>query len=501
MSALRKRLPGAKEIGLFLGPVFFLLLMSMPLPDGMTAPARAILACTVWIGTWWVTEAIPIPITALLPIIIFPLSGGLDIKATTVAFGNPLIFLFVGGFILAAGIRRWNLHQRIATNIIYWLGSNASRVVLGFMIATAFLSMWISNTATAVMMVPIGVAIAGQMNTDKKENKFGKALMLGVAYAASIGGIATLIGTPTNVIFTGVVSEMYGINDISFAKWMVFGLPISLVLLFICWQYLTKIAFPMKHIVLNGGREEIYRQLKSLGKITPEERLVLIVFAATAFSWISRTFLLSKVLPGINDTIIAIAGASALFLIPAPSKKDTRLLDWENAIDIPWGVILLFGGGLSIANGFKSTGLAEYVGAQLMALNGLPLLVLILLLIAVVNFLTEITSNVATASMILPILGSMAAAMMIHPFALMISVTLATSCAFMLPVATPPNAIVFGSDMLEIKDMIKAGIWMNLISIVLMSLYVYYMLPILWGIDLHSFPDMFQTSTSALMNL
>ncbi|MEO0339570.1 MAG: DASS family sodium-coupled anion symporter [Bacteroidota bacterium] len=492
MLAIKRRLPGAKQTGLILGPALFFLIMALPLPEGMGLSARAILASTVWIGTWWVTEAIPIPVTALMPIIIFPLSGGLELKATTGAFGNPLIFLFVGGFIIAAAIRKWNLHQRIATNIIYWLGSKANRVVLGFMVATAFLSMWISNTATAVMMVPIGVAIAGQMGGDLRDNKFGKALMLGVAYAASIGGIATLIGTPTNVIFTGVVSEMYGINDITFAKWMLFGLPISLVLLYICWQYLTRIAFPMKNVVLNGGREEIERQLKDLGPITKEEKLVLYIFGGTALAWMTRSFLLEPILPGINDTIIAIAGAAALFFIPAPSNKEMRLLDWETATNIPWGVILLFGGGLAIANGFKTSGLAEYIGELLMALNGSPLLVLILLLIASVNFLTEITSNVATASMILPILGSMAIAMAVHPYAFMVAVTLATSCAFMLPVATPPNAIVFGSNMLKIKDMVQAGVWMNVISILIMTAYVYFCLPVIWGIELFEFPEAFR---------
>ncbi|MDX1408742.1 MAG: DASS family sodium-coupled anion symporter, partial [Saprospiraceae bacterium] len=354
-----------------------------------------------------------------------------------------------------------------------------------FMLATALLSMWISNTATAVMMLPIGMAVVTHLAGDSAQKaQIGKILMLAIAYAASIGGVATLIGTPTNLVLAGVIEELYG-KEISFTEWFVFGLPISIVLLTICWIYLTRVAGKLGVSSIPGGRAEIRRQLHALGKLTYEERIVGIVFAATALCWILRSFVLNQWLPGLNDTIIAIAGASILFFLPS-RQKSQMLLDWEAAVRIPWGIILLFGGGLALAAGFQTTGLAEWIGSQLTLLEGVHLVILILVLIAAVNFLTEITSNVATASMILPILASLALAINVHPYGLMVAATVAASCAFMLPVATPPNAVVFGSGYLRIPDMVRTGIWMNLISIVLLTLAVYLLLPEIWQIDLHA---------------
>ena len=474
-----------RRIGLILGPLLFVVFQSWVHPEGMSEPARAVLASTLWVATWWITEAIPIPVTSLLPIVLFPMTGALPIQRTTEAFGHPLIFLYVGGFIIAVAIERWNLHRRIAMNIIYWVGTNTRMIVLGFMLATALLSMWISNTATAVMMLPIGMAVVTHLAGDSAQKaQIGKILMLAIAYAASIGGVATLIGTPTNLVLAGVIEELYG-KEISFTEWFVFGLPISIVLLTICWIYLTRVAGKLGVSSIPGGRAEIRRQLHALGKLTYEERIVGIVFAATALCWILRSFVLNQWLPGLNDTIIAIAGASILFFLPS-RQKSQMLLDWEAAVRIPWGIILLFGGGLALAAGFQTTGLAEWIGSQLTLLEGVHLVILILVLIAAVNFLTEITSNVATASMILPILASLALAINVHPYGLMVAATVAASCAFMLPVATPPNAVVFGSGYLRIPDMVRTGIWMNLISIVLLTLAVYLLLPEIWQIDLHA---------------
>ncbi len=482
-----------RRFGLILGPLLFVVVYFGFHPEGLSDSGRAVLATTLWVAIWWITEAIPIAATGILPMVLFPLSGALAIKTTTAAYASPMIFLFMGGFMLAVAIEKWNLHRRIALSIISWVGSDWNRIILGFMLATAFLSMWISNTATAVMMMPIGVAVVRQLGktvgTKTTERQLGQALMLGIAYGCSIGGMATIIGTPTNVIFTGVVDELYGV-EIAFSQWMLFGLPITLLLLFLAWIYLVKIAFTLPTTGTGkDGRMEIRRQLKELGTMSDEEAKVLVVFVLVALAWISRSFLLQQWIPGINDTVIAIGGALILFLIPSKNKPGDYLLDWQTAERIPWGILLLFGGGLALAAGFKETGLATFIGNQLRLLDQVPYLLLLLLIIAAVNFLTEITSNVATASMLMPILAALALSIGVHPFGLMVATTVAASCAFMLPVATPPNAVVFGSGYLTIPDMMRVGLRMNLLSIVLLTLFVYYVLPLVWGIDLHHFPE------------
>ena len=313
--------------------------------------------------------------------------------------------------------------------------------------------------------------------------------MLAIAYSASIGGIATLVGTPPNLVLAGVVSEIYNV-EITFSMWMVFGLPISLLMLFICWQYLVKYAFKLGSKKFPGGRQEIRKQLLALGKITFEEKLVLTVFGITALAWISRSFFLSKIIPGIDDTIIAIAGAIILFLLPSRVRKE-GIITWEEAVKLPWGILLLFGGGLALAEGFKTSGLAVWIANQMTLLEGISIILVLLILIAAVNFLTEITSNLATTSMLLPILAPMALSMNVHPYTLLVAATVAASCAFMLPVATPPNAVVFGSGHLRIPDMVKAGIWMNILSILLITVIIYTVLPLFWGFDLQGFPEEF----------
>ena len=485
-----------KKIGLILGPALFVLTLLFIHPKGLSPEANAVLASTLWIAVWWITEAIPIAVTSLLPIILFPLTGALSVAETTASFGHRYIFLYVGGFILAIAIERWNLHRRIALTIIDLIGTNIKSIILGFMIATAFLSMWISNTATSVMMLPIGMAIISQLRdnpqTIENENRiFGKALMLAIAYSASIGGMATLIGTPPNLVLAGIVQETYGI-EITFSKWIFFGLPISILLLFICWSYLTNFAFSFQQKSFPGGRNEIARQLEALGKISFEEKIVLAVFSLTAIAWISRSFLLSKLVPTIDDTIIAMIAAVALFLLPASRSANRPIITWEEAVKLPWGILLLFGGGLALAQGFKTSGLAVWIGNQMTLLQGVSLLLLLFILIAAVNFLTEITSNLATTAMLLPILAPLALSIDVHPYLLMVGATVAASCAFMLPVATPPNAVVFGSGYLKIPDMVRAGIWMNLLSILLLTLIVYFVLPNIWDFDPGSFPEVWK---------
>jgi len=476
----------SKNIGLISGPLTFLIILLFFHPEGLSPRANAILASTSWIAIWWITEAIPIAVTALLPIILFPLTGGLDLSNTTASFGHKYVFLYVGGFIIAIAIEKWNLHKRIALNIINFIGTNVVNIILGFMVATAFMSMWISNTATTVMMLPIGMAIVAQLRDNPKtiedENLiFGKALMLAIAYSATIGGMSTLIGTPPNLVLAGVVEETFG-YEITFAQWFKFGFPISVVLLFLCWKYLTSISFKLKQKSFTDGRADITKQLKALGPISYEERLVAGVFTLTALAWISRSFFLNSIMPAIDDTIIGLISALILFLLPT-KNKDRRLLNWKEAVKLPWGILLLFGGGMALASGFKESGLALWIGSQMTLLDGISLLLLVFVLITSVNFLTEITSNLATTAMLLPILYPMAEVINVHPFVLMVAATVAASCAFMLPVATPPNAVVFGSGYLRIPDMMKTGIWMNILSIILLTLFVYFLLPFLWGFD------------------
>jgi len=488
-----------KRISLISGPLLFVLLQLIGKPESMPESAFDVLCVTLWMAVWWITEAIPISVTALLPVILFPLTGSLDIESTTASFGHKYVFLYLGGFILAVAIEKWNLHKRIALKIINLIGTNIKFIILGFMVSTAFLSMWISNTATAVMMLPIGAAIISQLKdnpkTDQDENKiFGKALMLAIAYSASIGGIATLIGTPPNLVFAGIVEEIYGI-EISFMKWIILGFPISVILLFICWKYLTTKAFKFTNHEFPGGKKEIRRLVSELGKMTTQEKRVLGVFAITAFCWISRSFLLQPLFPFLDDTIIAMTAAVCLFVIPSGKPKQ-KLINWEDALKIPWGIILLFGGGMALAKGFGDSGLAVWIGEQLTNLENLPLFLLVVVLISAVNFLTEVTSNLATTAMLLPILAPMAVALDLHPYFLMVGATLAASCAFMLPVATPPNAVVFGSGYLRIPDMIKTGIWMNIISIIILSMMVYFALPFLWEFDPEVIPKKFDLTGS-----
>ena len=480
-----------QKIALVLGPLLFILIQFLKPFEGLSDQGHAVLATTLWISVWWVVEAIPIAATALLPIVLFPLSGGMELATTTASFGHRYVFLYLGGFLIAIGIEKWNLHRRIALNIIAFIGSDIRKIILGFMLATAFLSMWISNTATSVMMLPIGIAIIKQLkdNPDTVEDEnliFGKALMLGIAYSASIGGIATLIGTPPNLVLAGVVQSTYG-YEISFLEWFSFGFPISILLLAFCWVYLTRRAFKFKQTEFPGGKKEILRLKNDLGPISYEERWVAVVFSLAAFCWIARSFLLQPLFPKIDDTLIAILFGLALFVIPS-KRQGQPLLNWKDTINLPWGIILLFGGGMALAKAFEESGLAIWLGQLMTEFGGLSLFLLLLLLIAAINFLTEITSNLATTAMLLPVLAPLALEIDVHPFGLMVGAAVAASCAYMLPVATPPNAVVFGSGYLRIPDMVSKGIVMNIVSILFISLMVYFLLPLLWGIDLESFP-------------
>lgn len=454
-----------RRIAFVAGPLLFLIIRLLPV-EGLSDEGKAVLACTVWVALWWTTEAVELPVTSILPIVIFPLSGALTIEQTTSSYGNPFIYLFLGGFVIGLAIENRNLHKRIAYKIISVVGTGEKRVLLGTMIATAFLSMWISNTATAIMMLPIGVSV---MNHFGNSQPFSKNLMLGIAYAASIGGIATLIGTPPNIILAGIVKESLG-YEISFLNWLLFGLPFSTILLLITWFSLTR----YKAQERNETQE---LKIESLGKMSVAEGRVALIFVLTAFLWITRSFIWNKLIPGMDDTIIAIGGALLMFIIPSGEGKET-LIDWKATKKLPWDVLVLFGAGLVIAKGFSNTDLTVWLGNQFSLLGFMPKALILLLILAAINFLTEITSNTATASLMLPLLITLGASLNLEILPLMAGAAISCSCAFMLPVATPPNAIVFGSGKLKIGDMIRAGFILNLTSIMLTYLFIKF----IWGL-------------------
>jgi len=469
-----------QKIGLLLGPLLFVFVLLLPQPADMPEHSLQVAAVALLMSTYWITEAIPIPATALMPIALFPLLGVMPTSKVTLAYGNHLIFLFMGGFLIAVSIEKWQLHRRIALRTILLVGVSSSQIILGFMLATAFLSAWISNTATAMMMVTIGLAVVKQAQQDSgsqsDHSNFATALMLSIAYAASIGGVATLIGTPPNAILAGVIESNFGYR-IGFAQWMLFGVPISLSMLALCWFYLTRIAFKSEFNELPGGRQSIQQKLKELGPMSLAEKKVLSIFGLVAISWILRGLLDFDALSMVSDASIAIAGAVLLFIIPAEKNMSEPLLDWHTAKTIPWDIMILFGGGFALANGFSSSGLTEWLANQLVALQGMELIFIVLMVVLLVIFLTEITSNTATASLMLPVMGAFAVAIQISPLYLMVAVALAASFAFMLPVATPPNAIVFSSRKITIPQMARAGVWLNIIGSVLITLFVIFYLP------------------------
>lgn len=487
-----------QSVGLVLGPLLFALTLLFFTPEGLSFEARAVLGTTLWVAIWWITEAIPIPATSLLPLFLLPVTGALNSNTVTSAYGDDIIFLFLGGFFIATAMEKWNLHKRMALAIIDFVGTSTQRILLGFMLATAFLSMWVSNTASVMMMVPMALAITAQVTHALQDTPeasdipvFEKALIFAVGYAGTIGGMGTLIGTPPNIILAAQARELFGV-EITFASWMMIGVPVVVLLLFIAWLYLGRVAFRMRIRGIPGGRELIQRERAALGKISFEETAVAVVFTLAAFLWITREFLWTSLLPELRDGMIAILAATLLFMVPTKSCAGGRVLEWKDSRDIPWGVLLLFGGGLAIASGFRETGLSSWMGDQLTVLDSLHLLLIIACATLLILFLTEITSNTATATMILPVVASLALALNIHPFALMVPCAMAANCAFMLPVGTPPNAIIFATEKLRIVEMVRAGFVMNLIAATLIVLTVYFLMPMFWGLDLSVVPEAFR---------
>lgn len=474
-------------VGLWLGPLLFALMLLIPTPAGMEPGAQKMAAVALLMATWWMCESLPIPATSLLPIPLFPLLGITSTQKATAPYANHLIFLFMGGFLIALAMQRWNLHRRIAMNIVKAVGFSPGRLIFGFMVATAALSAFVSNTATAVMMMPIGLAIiAHVIEEGKKEGldkeidfspekfAFGLNLMLGIAYAASIGGIATLIGTPPNTVLAGYLQKTYG-YEITFAKWLLVGVPLVVIMLPLCWLWLTKVANPMKLRKVPGGRDLINQELRAMGSMSAGERWTALVFALTAIAWIFQKQI-EVIFPDpklVTDAAIGMTGGLILFLIPISLRRNVFVLDWHWASKMPWGVLILFGGGLAMADGFKDTKLADWIGLQVGLLENAPILLLVIAVTTLIIFLTELTSNTATAAMVMPILTAVAIGLGQNPLLLIVPAAIAASCAFMLPVATPPNAIVFGSGYVTIPQMVKSGFGLNILGIILVVLLTY----------------------------
>jgi solute carrier family 13 (sodium-dependent dicarboxylate transporter), member 2/3/5 len=473
--------------GLAGGIVVFILMVCLSPPEGLSKEGWMTASVGVLMAIWWVSEAIPISATALVPIVLFPLLNIGDIKSSTMPYANPMIFLFMGGFIIAIAMQEWGLHKRIALNIIKLIGFKPKSIILGFMISAAFMSMWVSNTAATLMMLPIALSVIEMTISLKdkgvdaiQQRNFAVVLMLGIAYSSNIGGIGTVIGTPTNALLIGFVNESYGI-EISFIQWLLMGLPVVILGLPIVFFTLTGIVFPVKFKTLPGGKEYIQKEVSMLGKISRAEKLVLAIFLLVALLWIIRPFL-ESFLPGISDAGIAIFGALLLFLTPLESSRGKFLLTWKAAEKLPWGVLILFGGGLTLAGAIQRTGLAEWIGGYFIGLHGTPFILVTLIVTAVVIMFTELTSNSATAAAFLPIMGSVALGMGESPLLLAIPVAMAASCAFMLPVATPPNAIVYGSGFITIPQMVRAGLWLNLFFAILISILAYKLFFLILGI-------------------
>jgi sodium-dependent dicarboxylate transporter 2/3/5 len=487
--------PGrSARVGLVAGPLLFLLLLWVPEPAGMSPEAWRTAAITVWVATWWVTEAVPIYATALLPLVLFPAARVTDAAVTASAYAEPTVFLFLGGFMLAAAMQRWGLHRRIAVYTLIIVGASPRQLLLGVMVATAVMSMWVSNTATALMVYPIALAVADRFAAGGARSGMATALMLGTAYAASIGGVGTLIGTPPNAILAGQAGILYPeLAPITFARWMFVGVAFVALALPLAWLVLSWIH--LRGTMAPEGAEEPVRQERdALGRPSRAEWSVFVVFMLAVAGWVFRSDLVLGPLtvpgwadalglgPWVHDATVAVAAAALLFVIPVDWGRRTFVLDWETAVKIPWGVLILFGGGFALAAAFEATGLTMWVGQRLTVLEGVPLPLLVLIAALGATFLSEIVSNTALAAIFVPIAGAVAEAIGVHPYLLMMPVAIAASAAFMMPVGTPPNAIVFGSGHLRVADMVRAGLLLNLLGSLVVVAVVFLVAAPLFGL-------------------
>ncbi len=473
-----------KKTGLVAGPLLFLIIYNLPFVL-LNTQADQVIAVAVWMIIWWVTEAVSISITALIPLTFFPLLNIMDIKTVASNYSNPIIFLFFGGFVMALAMEKVMLHKRIALNIIRITGTSPDRVVLGFMLSTAFLSMWISNTATTVVMLPIALSVIDLLITGKNSSSqgvknFSLSVLLGVAFSANVGGIATIIGTPPNTILAGFMASEYNI-EISFFRWFLIGFPFALLMIAIIYLIMVKWMYPNNLDNMHKSGNLIDNEIKKLGPINTTEKRVIIIFSSVVFLWISRT-LLNSYIPFLNlsDAGISMLGAFALFTIPFKFSKGEFTLRWEDTVKLPWGILLLFGGGLALAKGLSQAGIIEMIGSAIANKEILIVLAVITLLIIVMLFMTELMSNVALVAIFAPVLAGIALGMNLPLLHLLIPVTMASSCAFMLPMATPPNAIVFASGHIKVHQMAKVGFFLNISAIILLVLFTKFLIPLLF---------------------
>ena len=473
----------AKTIGLILGPLLFILLNLFQIE--FTSPkGDAVISVALWMLIWWITEAVSISVTALLPLLLFPLLKIMPIGDVGANYGSPIVFLFFGGFVMALALEKVNLHKRIALNIIKLTGTTPNKVVLGFMIATAALSMWISNTASTVVMLPIALSVINLLINDedgftKSDKNFALSVMLGIAFSANAGGIATVIGTPPNSVLIGFLENEYNIQ-ISFLKWMTIGLPFSIVMIAITYFVLVKWMFPNKDLKFNASKEVIQVELEKLGTTSRKEKMVLVIFGDTIFLWIFRT-LINNIFPGLglSDTMISIFAAISLFAIPYNLKKREFLIEWKDTSQLAWGILILFGGGLALAKGMSVSGIVDII-ADVIASSDISIILTASLLILLMLFMTELMSNVALVAVLIPVVAGIAIGLEIPILYLLIPVTMASSCAFMLPMATPPNAIVFASGYVTVPQMARVGILLNLIAVALLILVFQFIIPLLF---------------------
>ena len=473
-----------QSFGLFVGPSIFVIMLLMgDSQTVMPVAAWRAAAAGLWMAIWWATEAVPVPATALLPLVLFDPLGIASIRDAAAPYANPTIFLFMGGFIMALALERWNLHRRIALAVIDKVGTDGRRLIGGFMFVCAVLSMWMTNTSTTMMLLPIVFSVANVIRdnvpdlSEESSRNFEIAILLGLAYSASIGGLATLIGTPPNALLMGFMAENYGI-EISFARWMLVGIPVSFVMLPIAWFVLTRFLFPVDVPANEAVKKHLHRLRDELGDMSSAEKRVGAIFIVLIFSWMFRKPVTEALgLTGVSDAGIVLTAALLLFVLPSADREQSRLMIWEDLSRLPWGVLILFGGGLSLAATVSDSGLALWMGQQLAPLNAWGTFVLVLASVALVIFLTELTSNLATTATLLPVMGAIAVQAGMPPIVLTVPITIAASCAFMLPVATPPNAIVFSTGAISIPQMARAGIVLNIIGIVIVTIVSLYVAP------------------------
>ncbi|MFT5501915.1 MAG: sodium-dependent dicarboxylate transporter 2/3/5 [Woeseiaceae bacterium] len=482
--AVNRPLETYQIVGRILGPVIFvLMLLADQTQTFMGQDAWRVAAVGLWMATWWATEAIPVPVTAFLPILVFDPLGVASIREAAAPYANPIVYLFLGGFVMALAVERWNLHRRIALAILNRTGTNGRRLIGGFMFVCALLSMWMTNTATTMMLLPIVLSVIAVFRdsvpdlSEKERRDFQVAMLLGIAYSASIGGLATLIGTPPNALLIGFMAENYG-TEISFARWMLVGIPISIVMLPIAWFSLTRVMYPVNIPENSAVQKHLHEKRQELGSLTTPERRVAIIFGTVIFCWMFRRPITENLgITGVSDAGIVMTAALLLFILPSGNKENPHLMTWDDVTRLPWGVLILFGGGLSLASAVSDSGLALWLGEGLAPLNAWGTAVLVLAAVAMVIFLTELTSNVATAATLLPVMGAISIQAGVPPIVLTVPITIAASCAFMLPVATPPNAIVFATGMITIPQMVRAGIMLNIIGIIVVTLASLYLAP------------------------